>query len=100
MIVLAASDVIWGRMTTAPSSTPMFAPTGLNDCARLSRCVALCSGPIAMTNGLAEVSRIESPDASTKSATRKGTNSSRLLAGMNSRPPIEASPSPVSTPVL
>ena len=28
-------------------------------CARLSRWVALPSGPIAITNGLAEVSRIE-----------------------------------------
>ena len=78
----------------------MFAPTGLNAWARLSRCVALSSGPIAITNGLAEVSRIDSPAASTNRATRNGTNSSSLLAGMNSRPPTVASPSPVSTPVL
>jgi hypothetical protein len=30
MIVFAASDVMFGRMSTAPSITPMFAPTGLN----------------------------------------------------------------------
>ena len=49
----------------------MFAPTGLNAWARLSRWVALSSGPIAMTNGLAEVSRMDSPAASTNRATRK-----------------------------
>ena len=51
----------------------MFAPTGLNDWARLSRWVALSSGPIAMTKGLAEVSRIDSPAASTKRARRKNS---------------------------
>ena len=71
MIVLDASEVMLGRMITAPSSTPMFAPTGLNACARLSRCVALSSGPIAITNGFAEVSRIDRPAASTNSASRK-----------------------------
>ena len=49
----------------------MFAPTGLNAWARFSRWVALISGPIAMTNGLAEVSRMDSPAASTNSAMRK-----------------------------
>ena len=58
-------------MSTAPSSTPMFAPTGLKAWARLSRWVALPSGPIAITNGLADVSRIDSPAASTKRAIRK-----------------------------
>ena len=70
MIVLLSSGVRLGRMSTAPMSTPRLAPTGLNDCARLSRWVALASSPIAMTKGLAEVSRIESPAASTKSASR------------------------------
>ena len=51
-----------------PSSTPMLAPTGLNDCARLSRRVPVSSGPIAMTNGLAEVSRMDRPAASTNRA--------------------------------
>ena len=73
MIVLDASEVICGRMSTAPSSTPMFAPTGLNAWARLSRWVALSSGPIAITNGLADVSRIDSPAASTKRARRKNS---------------------------
>ena len=100
MIVFSASDVIAGRMSTAPSRTPMFAPTGLKAWARLSRCVALSSGPIAITNGLADVSRIESPAARTNSATRNGANSSSELAGMKSRPPMDARPSPVSTPVL
>ena len=78
----------------------MFAPTGLKAWARFSRWVALSSGPIAMTKGLAEVSRIDSPAASTNSATRKNTNSSSRLAGMKSSPPTVASPRPVSTPVL
>ena len=73
MIVLDASEVIWGRMSTAPSRTPMFAPTGLNDWARLSRWVALSSGPIAITKGLAEVSRIDSPAARTNRANRKNS---------------------------
>ena len=78
----------------------MFAPTGLNACARFSRWVALCSGPIAIANGLAEVSRIDRPAASTNSATRNGTYASSSLAGKNRSPPTVASPSPVSTPVL
>jgi hypothetical protein len=41
----------------------MFAPTGLNDWARFSRWVAFSSGPIAITKGLAEVSRIDRPAA-------------------------------------
>ena len=49
----------------------MLAPTGLNDWARLSRRVAVSSGPIAMAKGLAEVSRIDSPAASTNRAARK-----------------------------
>ncbi len=51
-----------------PSSTPMLAPTGLNDWARFSRRVAVSSGPIAMAKGLAEVSRMDRPAASTNSA--------------------------------
>jgi hypothetical protein len=73
MIVLAASEVICGRMSTAPSRTPTFAPTGLKAWARLSRCVALPSRPIAITNGLADVSRIDRPAASTKRAKRKNS---------------------------
>ena len=78
----------------------MFAPTGLNACARFSRWVALISGPIAITKGLAEVSRMESPAASTNSATRKNPYARSWLAGMKSNPPTVASPRPVSTPVL
>jgi hypothetical protein len=73
MMTFDASEVSDGRMSSAPSSTPMFAPTGLNAWARLSRCVAEFSGPIAMTNGLAEVSRIDKPAASTKRASRKNS---------------------------
>ena len=87
-------------MTIAPSRTPMFAPTGLNAWARFSLWVALSSGPIAMTKGFAEVSRIDSPAASTNRAIRKGANFSSPLAGMKSSPPTAASPSPVSTPAL
>ena len=78
----------------------MFAPTGLNAWARLSRCVAVGSGPMEITNGLADVSRIDRPAASTNSAMRKKPYSSSLPAGMNRNPPTVASPSPVSTPVL
>ena len=35
----------FGRMRVAASSTPMFVPTGLNACAKLSRRVAVSSGP-------------------------------------------------------
>ena len=87
-------------MSTAPSSTPMLAPTGLKAWARLSRCVALPSGPIAITKGLADVSRIESPAARTNRARRKNPYTSAELAGMKSSPPIAARPSPVSTPTL
>jgi hypothetical protein len=73
MMTFEASGVSCGRMRTAPSRTPTFAPTGLKDWARLSRWVALPSGPIAITNGFADVSRIDSPAARTKSATRNGT---------------------------
>ena len=78
----------------------MFAPTGLNACARFSRWVALSSGPIAIANGFADVSRIDRPAASTNSATRNGANASIWAAGKNMTPPIVASPRPVSTPVL
>jgi len=100
MITLAGSGVRFGRISTAPSSTPMFAPTGLNACARFSRWVALSSGPIAIANGFAEVSRIDRPAASTNSATRNGAKVSIWAAGKNMTPPTVASPSPVRTPVL
>ena len=100
MITFDGSGVRFGRISTAPSRTPMFAPTGLKACARFSRWVAVSSGPIAIANGLAEVSRIDKPAASTNSATRNGANSSSELAGKNSTPPTVASPRPVSTPVL
>ncbi len=51
---ISSSGVSPGRMSTAPMSTPMLAPTGLKHWARLSRWVALPRGPIARTNGLAE----------------------------------------------
>jgi len=78
----------------------MFAPTGLNACAKFNRWVADSSGPIAITNGFAEVSRIDSPAASTNSAHRKNPYCSSRLAGMNRTPPSDASPRPVSTPAL
>src|SRR5450759_1218606 len=36
-VYVAASEVMLSLIRTAPSSTPILAPTGLNDCARLSR---------------------------------------------------------------
>ena len=70
-----------GRMSVAASRTPMFVPSGLKACARLSRLVAVSSGPIESTYGFAEVSRIEQPAAIAKSATRKASNVMILLAG-------------------
>jgi hypothetical protein len=53
-----------------------------------------------MANGLAEVSRIDMPEASTKSDTRNGRKAISRLAGKNRTPPRVASPRPVSTPAL
>jgi hypothetical protein len=55
---------------------------------------------MAITKGLAEVSRMERPAARTNSAARNGVNASSSLAGTKRRPPTAARPSPVSTPVL
>ena len=63
----------FGRMRVAASSTPMFVPTGLNACAKLSRRVAVSSGPSESTYGLAEVSRIEQPAAIANRATRNAS---------------------------
>ena len=49
----------FGRISVAASSTPMFVPTGLNACAKLSRRVAVSSGPSDSTYGLADVSRMD-----------------------------------------
>src|ERR1700730_7090625 len=60
-----------GRTEGGARKTPMLVPTGLKAWARFSRRVALPSGPMEMMKGFAEVSRIDSPAASAKSATRK-----------------------------
>ena len=72
---------IFGKTRTAASRTPRLVPSGLNDCARLSRLVAVPSGPIAMANGLAEVSRTERPAARMNRAMRKKPKVSDLAAG-------------------
>jgi hypothetical protein len=69
------------RMNTCPITTPAIEPIGLNDCARLSRRVAVSGGPITITYGFALVSSTESPPARTKSATRKCAYTMVWLAG-------------------
>src|SRR3954447_19467289 len=100
MITFAGSGVRLGGLRPGGAARPMFAPTGLNAWARFSRWVALSSGPIAIANGLADVSRIDRPAARTNSAARNGANANSLLAGRNRRPPSVARPSPVRTPAL
>ena len=51
-------------------TTPVMAPKGLNDCAKLSLRVAVSSGPMAQTYELAEVSSTESPANNTTMARR------------------------------
>lgn len=63
----------FGRMSVAASSTPMFVPRGLKAWARLRRRVADSSGPIEMTKGFAEVSRMEHPAAMANRAPRKAS---------------------------
>ena len=77
----AVAGFIFGKTRTAASRTPRLVPSGLNDCARLSRLVAVPSGPIAMANGLAEVSRTERPAARMNRAMRKKPKVSDLAAG-------------------
>lgn len=78
----------------------MFVPSGLNAWARLSRLVAVSSGPRESTYGFADVSRIEQPAAIAKSATRKASNVMILLAGKKAKEPSAARPRPVSKPTL
>ena len=51
-------------------STPRLEPIGLKAWAKLSLRVPFSSGPMAMTKGLALVSRIDSPDARVNRAAR------------------------------
>ena len=70
MMDFAVSGVRCGRISTAPMSTPRFAPIGLKACARLSLRVEVASSPIAITKGFAEVSRMDSPAARVNNASR------------------------------
>ena len=58
------------RISRSASSTPRLEPMGLNACAKLRRRVALCSGPMDITKGLALVSRMDRPAARVNSAVR------------------------------
>ena len=57
-------------MSVVAISTPRLDPIGLKACAKLRRRVALCSGPIDITKGLALVSRMDSPEARVNNAAR------------------------------
>ncbi len=76
-------------MKIVPILAPVIAPKGLNACEKFNLRSDDDGSPSPAINGLAPVSRKESPDAITKRATRKAKYFDMSAAGRNKRQPKE-----------
>ena len=88
------------KMNTVPASTPQMAPTGLNACARLSRCSEVAVGPSCAINGFDAVSRKARPLATTNRAIRKKLYWPEFAAGRKRKQPLANKIRPVRRPAL